>query len=189
MYGAEAQCILHNRSVPAVRIWWRVARPVLNAFLRGEPGIFWGPNERFFDLQDKIRPQQFSPNVFVRPVWVKAYAHRVAFRGSRGGMPHSDCPLHVTPLKKCVCGSGLKEFVENLVEPKSTSSGSDSKGLSEPPRPDPLLSGKVKGSHSLFTHFPKDPKCEICKRTKLSRASCRRNSKSHILSAIKFVDI
>ena len=29
--------------------------------------------------------------------------------------------------------------------------------------------------HKLFTHFPKDPTCEVCRRTKASRAPCKRN--------------
>ena len=28
--------------------------------------------------------------------------------------------------------------------------------------------------HSVFTHFPKDPNCDICLKTKTTRASCRR---------------
>ena len=31
-----------------------------------------------------------------------------------------------------------------------------------------------RGKHILFTHFPKDPTCEVCRRTKVTRASCRR---------------
>ena len=73
----------------------------------------------------------------------------------------------------------VKEFKENLVEPKPTSSDSDSRDPPEPPRPDPLPSAKPNGKHNLFTHFPKDPNCEICKRTKITRAACRRFSKSH----------
>ena len=30
------------------------------------------------------------------------------------------------------------------------------------------------GKHSVYTHFPKDPNCEICLKTKMTRASCRR---------------
>ena len=30
------------------------------------------------------------------------------------------------------------------------------------------------GKHSVHTHFPKDRNCEICKRTKITRAPCRR---------------
>ena len=30
-------------------------------------------------------------------------------------------------------------------------------------------------SHNLFSNFPKDPNCEVCRRTKVTRAPCRRN--------------
>ena len=30
------------------------------------------------------------------------------------------------------------------------------------------------GKHSVHTHFPKDRNCEICQRTKITRAPCRR---------------
>ena len=30
------------------------------------------------------------------------------------------------------------------------------------------------GKHSIFTHFQKDRNCDICLRTKITRASCRR---------------
>ena len=34
----------------------------------------------------------------------------------------------------------------------------------------------VSGKHSVKTHFPKDPNCEICLTTKITRASCRRRT-------------
>ena len=32
------------------------------------------------------------------------------------------------------------------------------------------------GKHSVHTHFPKDRNCDICLRTKITRASCRRRA-------------
>ena len=32
------------------------------------------------------------------------------------------------------------------------------------------------GKHSVKSHFPKDRNCEICKRTKITRAPCRRRN-------------
>ena len=32
------------------------------------------------------------------------------------------------------------------------------------------------GNHCVYTHFPKDRNCEICQRTKITRASCRRRN-------------
>ena len=42
------------------------------------------------------------------------------------------------------------------------------------------------GKHSVYTHFPKDRNCEICKRTKNTRAPCRRRNPT---SAEKFGDL
>ena len=32
------------------------------------------------------------------------------------------------------------------------------------------------GKHSIYTHFPKDPNCDICLKTKITSASCRRRT-------------
>ena len=32
---------------------------------------------------------------------------------------------------------------------------------------------RARSKHSVFTHFPKDPNCDICLWTKITRASCR----------------
>ena len=32
------------------------------------------------------------------------------------------------------------------------------------------------GKHSVYTHFPKDPNCDICLQTKITMASCRRRA-------------
>ena len=53
---------------------------------------------------------------------------------------------------------------------------------------DPLSSNKSKGTHH-FSNFPKDPNCEIRKRTEITRVPCRLNFKSHISGATKFGDI
>ena len=34
-----------------------------------------------------------------------------------------------------------------------------------------------RGNHNLFTHYPKDPNCEVCKKTNTTRASCRTKPK------------
>ena len=40
------------------------------------------------------------------------------------------------------------------------------------------------GKHSVYTHFPKDPNCDICLRTKISRASCRRRAGTAVPRAL-----
>ena len=83
----------------------------------------------------------------------------------------------------------LQEFTDNLLEPRSISSGSESREQPESPRPDPLAAKAPKEQHSVFTHFQRDPHCEICKHAKVTRTACRRNSQRHILRATTFGDI
>ena len=45
------------------------------------------------------------------------------------------------------------------------------------------------GKHSVYIHFPKDRNCEICKRTKITRAPCRRRKGEAVPRAEKFGDL
>ena len=45
------------------------------------------------------------------------------------------------------------------------------------------------GKHSVFTHFPKDPYCDICLKTKIKRASCRRRAGTVVPRAEIFGDL
>ena len=45
------------------------------------------------------------------------------------------------------------------------------------------------GKHSVYTHFPKDRNCEICKRTKITRAPCRRRNGEAVPRAEKIGDL
>ena len=47
---------------------------------------------------------------------------------------------------------------------------------------------KGSGKHSEDTHFPKDPNCDICLKTKISRASCRRRAGTVVPTAEHFGD-
>ena len=63
----------------------------------------------------------------------------------------------------------LLHLVDDRVPEHRDSHASSSHELSlEPTRSVDL------GEHSVETHFPKDRNCEICQRTKIARASCRR---------------
>ena len=44
------------------------------------------------------------------------------------------------------------------------------------------------GKHSVHAHFPKDPNCEICLKTKITRASCRRRAGTIVPRAEHFGD-
>ena len=45
------------------------------------------------------------------------------------------------------------------------------------------------GKNSVYTHFPKDRNCEICKRTKITRAPCRRRNGEAVPRAVNFGDL
>ena len=45
------------------------------------------------------------------------------------------------------------------------------------------------GKHNVHTHFPKDRNCEICERTKITRASCRRRNGEAVPRAVNFGDL
>ena len=45
------------------------------------------------------------------------------------------------------------------------------------------------GKHSVFSHFPKDPNCDICLKTKITRAYCRRRANAVMPRAENFGDL
>ena len=51
------------------------------------------------------------------------------------------------------------------------------------------IRGTGSGKHSVLTHFPKDPNCETCLKTKITRASCRRRANAVMPRAEKFGDL
>ena len=47
----------------------------------------------------------------------------------------------------------------------------------------------IPSEHNIFTHFPKDQNCNICLRTKITRASCRRRTGTVVPRAGNFGDL
>ena len=45
------------------------------------------------------------------------------------------------------------------------------------------------GKHSVYTHFPRDRNCEICQRTEITRAPCRRRNGGAVPRAENFGDL
>ena len=84
----------------------------------------------------------------------------------------------------------LQEFRENLVDDEIPLQGgshaSSSHEVSLEPttkRPEDL------GKHNVHTHFPKDRNCEICERTTITRAPCRRRTSEAVPRATNFGDL
>ena len=48
---------------------------------------------------------------------------------------------------------------------------------------------RIWGKHNVHTRFPKDRNCEICKRTKIIRAPCRRRNGEAVPRAVNFCDL
>ena len=92
----------------------------------------------------------------------------------------------------------LQEFRENLVD---ESSPTKPRGDPAPEHRDTSSSShelpmesraKVESGsdkHSVYTHFSKDPNCDICLKTKMTRASCRRRAGTVVPRAENFGDL
>ena len=78
----------------------------------------------------------------------------------------------------------LQEFKENLVD-KSVPPLQYSPSSSHELLLDSRANG-VSGKHSIYTHFPKDRNCDICLRTKITRASCRTRTGAVVPTAENF---
>ena len=81
----------------------------------------------------------------------------------------------------------LQEFKEKLVDDKIPAHGdSHASSFHEAPVEPKFKRREDLGKHSVYTHFPPDRNCEICKRTKITRAPCRRRSGGAVPRAQKF---
>ena len=69
----------------------------------------------------------------------------------------------------------LQEFIENLVDDRVPERRDSHASSSHEPSLEPMPTRSADlGKHSVYTHFPEDRNCEICQRTKITRAPCRR---------------
>ena len=71
----------------------------------------------------------------------------------------------------------LQEFREHLVDDEIPEHGHSHASSSHEASLEPTLKSREDlCKHSVYTHFHKDQNCEICKRTKITRAPCRRRN-------------
>ena len=84
----------------------------------------------------------------------------------------------------------LQEFRENLVDERvpehRDSHASSSHELSLDPTP---KRSEDLGKHSVYTHFLNDRNCEICQKTKITRAPCRGRNGGAVPRAENFGDL
>ena len=84
----------------------------------------------------------------------------------------------------------LQEFRENLVDDEIPVHGDSHASSSHEASLEPIFKRREDlGKHSVYTHFPKDRNCEICKRTKITRAPCRRRNGGAVPRAENFGDL
>ena len=84
----------------------------------------------------------------------------------------------------------LQEFRENLVDDEIPLQGGSHASSSHEASLEPTTKRREDlGKHNVHTHFPKDRNCEICKRTKITRAPCRRRKGEAVPRADNFGDL
>ena len=84
----------------------------------------------------------------------------------------------------------LQKFRENLVDVRVPEHRGSHASSSHEASLEPTFKRREDlGKHSVCTHFPKDRNCEICKRTKITRAPCRRRNGEAVPRAEKFGDL
>ena len=84
----------------------------------------------------------------------------------------------------------LQEFRENLVGERVPKHRDSHASSSHEPSLEltPARSADL-GKHSVKTHFPKDRNCEVCHKTKITRAPCRRRIGGAVPRAENFGDL
>ena len=84
----------------------------------------------------------------------------------------------------------LQEFRENSVDDEVPELRDSHASFSHEPSLEPASTRSADlGKHSVCTHLPKDRNCEICQRTKITRAPCRRRNGEAVLRAANFGDL
>ena len=78
-----------------------------------------------------------------------------------------------------------EEFNDNSVEEEASTT--EAAGSLEPGIPEPLP--VEYGKHNVYRHFPKDRNCEVCGRTKITRAPCRKRTSIQVPRAEHFGDL
>ena len=82
----------------------------------------------------------------------------------------------------------LQEFRENVVDDRISEHRDSHASSSHEPSLEPVRNVDL-GKHSVNTHFPKDRNCEVCKRTIITRAPCRRRIGEAVPRAENFGDL
>ena len=143
-----------------------------------------------------VREREDAPNSDISPVPVSELVD------DRSGKPEEiQATKNPKPNKKettmergSPCDSEipewLQEFGEILVDDEIPLQGGSHVSSSHEVSLEPTTKRREDlGKHNIHTHFPKDRNCEICKRTKITRAPCRRRNGEAVPRAVNFGDL
>ena len=84
----------------------------------------------------------------------------------------------------------LQEFTEKLVDDEIPAHGDSHASSSHKASLEPIFKRREDlCKHSVYAHFPKDRNCEICRRSKITRAPCRRRNGEAVLRTVNFGDL
>ena len=107
----------------------------------------------------------------------------------RSGQPDETTIERGNPLESEI-PEWLQEFRENLVDDEILLQGGSHASSSHEVSLEPTTKRREDlGKHNVHTHFPQDRNCEICKRTKITRAPCRRRNGEAVPRAVNFGDL
>ena len=131
----------------------------------------------------QIREREGGINSGISPVQVSTSVD------DRSGQPDETTIERGNPLDSEIL-EWLQEFRENLVDEEIPVHGDSHASSSHEASLEPTFKRREDlGKHSVYTHFPKDRNCEICKRTKITRARCRRRNGEAVPRAEQFGDL
>ena len=131
----------------------------------------------------QIREREDGNNSDTSPVQVSTSVD------DRSGQPDEITIERGNPLDSEI-PEWLQEFRENLVDDEIPVHGDSHASSSHEASLEPTLKRREDlGKHNVHTHFPEDRNCEICKRTKITRAPCRRRNGEAVPRAEQFGEL
>ena len=148
----------------------------------------------------QIREREDATNSDISPVPVSNSVDE------RSGQPDDETQANKTPKTnkkettiergKPLCSDDpeipewLQEFREIMVDDEIPLQGGSHASSSHEVSVEPTTKRHEDlGKHYVHIHFPKDRNCEICKRTKITRAPCKRRNSEAVPRAVNFGDL
>ena len=114
----------------------------------------------------------------------------ISVREREDGNSSDISPVQVSNSLNSEIPEWLQEFRENLVDDEiPLQGGSHASSSHEAPLEPTAKRREDLGKHSVYPHFREDRNCEICKRTKITRAPCRRRNGEAVPRAENFGDL